>query len=235
MPLLGKGLLAIWNDIAPDAENDFVEWHVREHIPERVSVPGFRRGRRYIAETGRPKYFNFYETDTPEVLSSQVYTDRLNSPSEWTRRVVAHFRDTSRTVCSVAATYGTGIGTYVSAIRIAPATDGETFRSAMVTGVIPATLRSPGVVGAHLLEGQKPITGQTTAESKLRSMPDRTISWLYLVEAIDLDAIVRAARSAYSPANLAKSGAPEDFVERGIYRLQYALSGEELRAADGSR
>jgi hypothetical protein len=49
MGLLGKGVLAIWNGIAPEAEEDFVAWHVREHIPERVALSGFLRGRRYVA------------------------------------------------------------------------------------------------------------------------------------------------------------------------------------------
>jgi hypothetical protein len=33
MTLIGNGVLAIWNGIAPQAEDDFVAWHVREHIP----------------------------------------------------------------------------------------------------------------------------------------------------------------------------------------------------------
>lgn len=57
MGLLGKGVLAIWNGIAPEAEEDFVAWHVREHIPERVALSGFLRGRRYVALDGFPKYF----------------------------------------------------------------------------------------------------------------------------------------------------------------------------------
>ena len=64
MALFGRGVLAIWNDITDAAETEFVRWHVREHIPERVGLPGFLRGRRYIAHDGRPKYFNFYETET---------------------------------------------------------------------------------------------------------------------------------------------------------------------------
>lgn len=66
MSLLGKGVLAIWNGIAPEAEEDFVAWHVREHIPERVALSGFLRGRRYVALDGFPKYFNFYETTTAD-------------------------------------------------------------------------------------------------------------------------------------------------------------------------
>ena len=55
MALIGQGVLAIWNGIKPEAEDDFVAWHVREHIPERVGLPGFVRGRRYVAGTALPR------------------------------------------------------------------------------------------------------------------------------------------------------------------------------------
>ena len=54
MALLGTGVLAIWNNIAPGWENEFLEWHVKEHIPERIGVKGFLRGRRYISVDGTP-------------------------------------------------------------------------------------------------------------------------------------------------------------------------------------
>ena len=41
------GLMAFWADIDPDYEMRFLEWHNCEHMPERVSVPGFCEGRRY--------------------------------------------------------------------------------------------------------------------------------------------------------------------------------------------
>jgi hypothetical protein len=53
MSLLGKGVLAIWNGIAPEAEEDFVAWHVREHIPERVALPGFLRSEQTRAHAER--------------------------------------------------------------------------------------------------------------------------------------------------------------------------------------
>jgi hypothetical protein len=68
MSLAGTGVVAIWQDLLPDAKDDFYEWQNREHMPERVGIPGFRRGRRYIAAKGAPEYFNLYEADSPEVL-----------------------------------------------------------------------------------------------------------------------------------------------------------------------
>ncbi|MGH6904724.1 MAG: hypothetical protein ACREIR_18510 [Geminicoccaceae bacterium] len=54
MALLGKGALAIWHDPAPEIESDYNEWHSKEHMYERVGVPGFLRGQRGVAIAGAP-------------------------------------------------------------------------------------------------------------------------------------------------------------------------------------
>ena len=87
MSLAGLGAVCIWHDLLPEARDDFHQWHNREHMPERVGIPGFRRGRRYVAVGSTPEYFNLYEADSPEVLGGQDYLNRLNAPTEWTRRV----------------------------------------------------------------------------------------------------------------------------------------------------
>ena len=86
MSLAGLGVVAIWHDLLPEARDDFHEWHNREHMPERVGIPGFRRGRRYVAISGTPEFFNLYEADSPEILSGQDYLNRLNSPTAWTKK-----------------------------------------------------------------------------------------------------------------------------------------------------
>jgi hypothetical protein len=106
MSLSGTGVVAIWHDLLLDAKLDFYEWHNREHMPERVGVPGFRRGRRYISVNGAPEFFNLYEADSPEVLGGQDYLNRLNAPTPWTQRVVPSFRNVARSICRVAFTGG---------------------------------------------------------------------------------------------------------------------------------
>src|SRR5690606_21876943 len=103
MSIYGKGVLAIWNGIRDGFEDEFLHWHVREHIPERVVLPGFMRGRRYAAFDGHPSFFNFYETRDVSDLSSDAYRAELDRPSQWTQSVVRNFTDTSRTICEVAA------------------------------------------------------------------------------------------------------------------------------------
>ena len=39
--LAGSGLVVIWNGIREDRREDFMEWHPRQHMVERLSIPGF--------------------------------------------------------------------------------------------------------------------------------------------------------------------------------------------------
>ena len=94
------GILAIWNDRAPGREAEFEEWYQHEHFFERIAVPGFLLGRRYEVVSGRPRYFCFYLTQSPDVLKSAAYLERLDNPTPMTRRIMSDaFRDMSRTVC----------------------------------------------------------------------------------------------------------------------------------------
>lgn len=224
MPLLGQGVLAIWNGITPEVEADFVAWHVREHIPERVSLPGFLRGRRYIATEGTPRYFNFYETASPADLASGAYLARLNAPTDWTRRVVSHFTDTTRTVCKVAHSCGLGEGGWIETIRINAMPDAERFRQDMLDKVLQPALACPGIMAAHLLEGEVGASGGTTAEKALRKEADKVVAWIVLIEGLEADALKAARGTATGSAQIAACGAPEDSQERGLYRLQFALA-----------
>lgn len=225
MALLGQSLLAIWNGIAPEAEAEFVRWHVREHIPERVGLPGFLRGRRYVAIDGHPKYFNFYETAANEVLQSPVYRDRLNNPTDWTRRVVSHFRDTIRTVCDVSASFGRGEGAWIEAIRLGAASDDAAFEHALLP-LLKRASEADGVVAAHLLKGHRPAAGGT-AESALRGQPDRSAAWIVMVEGVESAPLKIVRGTTLSAETLQACGAAPG-LERGLYRLQYALSRTEL-------
>ena len=227
MALLGTGVLAIWNGIAASAEDEFVDWHVREHIPERVGLPGFLRGRRYVAVDGFPKYFNFYETAEPGVLASDAYQARLNAPTEWTRRVVAHFTDTSRTACEVAASFGRGEGAFIDTIRLSASSDARAFKAAVAENILRPLAGEPGIVGAYLLQGQKAASQGDTAEKKLRGQPDQIADWVVLIEGIEQDNIAAIRRNVAGNDAFIRHGAAPT-IERGLYRLQFALTKTEM-------
>lgn len=223
MALLGHGVLAIWNGIAPEAEDEFVAWHVREHIPERVSLPGFLRGRRFVAVDGHPKYFNYYETASVKVLSSPAYLARLNAPTDWTRRVVAHFKDTSRTACKVTWSLGNGEGGFVEAMALNTTWPGDVFAADLKLALLDAYNSDHGIVAIHLLEGLVDAPPQKTAEAKLRAQPDMVAPWVLLVEASTPECLRQFRADKGSEANLAASGVGA-VIQRGLYQQQFSLT-----------
>lgn len=226
MALWGQGILAIWNDIDPEAEADFVAWHVAEHIPERVGLPGFLRGRRYIAVDGHPKYFNFYETERVEILRSPQYLARLNDPTPGTRRAVAHFRNTSRTICDVVASFGRGEGPWIEAIQLKNI-EGVMLQPKYKSETLPALAADPAICGVHLLRGCPTDTGVHTAESRLRTAPDEAVEWILLIEAIEEDRLRELRETALRERDFTASGAFK-LIARGLYRLQFSLCHCEL-------
>src|SRR5216684_987150 len=103
MTMAGKGVLAFWHDVAPGGDGEFDQWHLREHIPERVAVPGFLRCRRYATLGDPPRYFYFYETESLETLQSPAYLARLGDPTPWTKKTLPLVRNNTRTACRVVA------------------------------------------------------------------------------------------------------------------------------------
>lgn len=86
----GSSLLFVMIEVDPDFEDELNRWYEEEHIPERLACEGFLNARRFQAVEGAPKYLATYELESPEVLKGAAYK-RLIPPSEWTRRVTAHF------------------------------------------------------------------------------------------------------------------------------------------------
>ena len=144
MTLLGRAILAFSHDVTPGSEPDWTEWHDREHIPERLSVPGFLRLRRYVALGSGPRFFYFYETDGLAVLQSPPYLERLGNPTPWTTRCMTYIVNNKRTACEVTATLGDGLGGALAALDVGPVADrADGFRRWLVGTALPAALARP--------------------------------------------------------------------------------------------
>jgi hypothetical protein len=213
--LAGEAVVAIWNGIAPEGRAAFYDWHINEHIPERVGIPGFRRGRRYIAvdTDTHPEFFTLYETDTMQVLQGSDYTNRLNMPTPWTKTTTAHFRDTARALSRVVASWGPGPGGVMLTIRF----DCDHANIGAVGALVEAAVASPRVTGAHLCQGDRAASDVRTAESKDRTDIQAPPDSFIMIEATDA-----AALALLLPDRaLADVGARGPYV-RGMYRLEYS-------------
>lgn len=89
-----EGLLYVEVDCPPELESEFHAWYNLEHVPERLSIPGFVSGRRYAALEGLPRWLATYELTSAAVLESPEYRKWLGGPLQtaWTTRMVTSTR-----------------------------------------------------------------------------------------------------------------------------------------------
>ncbi len=225
----------MWWDIAPGEDAEFHEWHTREHFPERLGVPGFLRGRRYVAEQGEPRYFTLYELDSLGVMTSPAYLARLNDPTDWTRRVIPTFRNLNRTASRVTLSLGRGIGGTLATLRLEPRLGREDeLRRWLTDTTLPALLEQPQMVGVHLCEAEVEASRVQTEERRLREREDEVARWVVLAEGGEPAAAADAFQRLLKPDDLEQYGAEPGAV-LGIYRLLYSLSAESSGAGRAVR
>ena len=188
--LLGSAAVIIWNDVAAEGRDEFYVWHDKEHIPERLAIPGFCRGRRYGKRGHSPEYLTLYEADDIGVVVSPAYLERLNAPTPATVATLRHFRKTSRAVCRIVQSVGSSSGGFALALRIeVPPDTTETFRRFM-SGALAQAADLTGIVACHLFAADQTASRVNTAESSTRAFD--IPSWVVLVEASDEGAADRA-------------------------------------------
>jgi hypothetical protein len=221
MSLAGRGAVAIWNDIAPEGRSEFYAWHGSEHMPERAGIPGFLRGRRYVAIDGAPEYFTLYETVSRCTVTGAEYLTRLNAPTAWTTATIRHFRNVSRSLCEVAASFGEGQGGLVATLRYSVGDDrAHPHRKRLAQQTLPELAEAPGVAGCHLLVADEAASAVETAERRVRGERNLVPRWIVLVESWDdIDPFRALCGEFVAGAAFADAAAPP---ELGIYRLQNA-------------
>jgi hypothetical protein len=223
MPLRGQSAVLIWSDMADPAAHDL--WHSREHLPERVAIPGFLRARRCVTLVAdAPRYFVLYELKDAAILTSPAYLARLNQPTPWTAKTMESVRTLSRTLCGVAASHGDGVGAHLMAVRLAPQASRASQLQVWLDDLLAKLAQQPGLVGAHLLQREQAVARPDTIERQLRRHEDGFVDWVVVVEGYDATALGTSVQHADS---LEQHGATQVAGFTG-YQLQHLMCAEEL-------
>ena len=220
----GGAVVAIWNDIHPNAREDFFEWHNREHIPERVGIPGFLRGRRYIGIDAQPEFFTLYDTESVSVVSSPAYIAKLENPTPWTIKTVKSFAALSRSLCRVESSLGSGSGGLMMTVRFEVSKEREIEMLAAVRDrLLPSLMTRPGIVRVRLCVAELEASNIKSAEKKDHNhIP--VPGWIFLIEgAAETKAIAAACDEFISHEALLALGAI-GIVKHDLYRLQCDVS-----------
>jgi hypothetical protein len=220
MPIAGKGMLLTSMDVDPAHEADFNRWYDREHLEERVAIPGFIEARRYVADEGAPKYLSLYSTETFEVLESPAYRKALASQTAWSKANISRFRNMIRGVARVTVSHGNGRGAALGIVRMRPASGGhETLRGGLRTALDPLSI--DGVISMHVIEND-PVLSKPLTDNASDSDPGAG-DWFILIDATDVapaDAAVRRLTDnvAFKPI----------VVSSGTYRLLWDIAKADI-------
>ena len=213
-------------DVVEEAVSEHDDWHTHEHLPERLSIPGFLRGTRWVALGEGPRYFVLYEVEDVDVLSSPPYLERLNRPSAWTSKMMPCYRGMRRGFCNATGSFGLGTGHVCVLLRFEPRAGSDAaLREWLAEDCLPRLPALPGVGSVHLLEGAR--APAMTNEQRIRGV-DAGIDWALVVTGYREDALAEVMHRELGPEQLREHGAID--VLGATYRLDYVLTHREIDA-----
>jgi hypothetical protein len=208
------GVLAIFNDCRAGREDEFNAWFQGEHLEERLAVPGFLFGRRHQAISGSAGYFNFYLVESPDVLTSKPYLERLDNPTPMTKRIMSEvFINMNRTVCRRTIRRGAFRGAYAVTARFNEAPD-----AGALTATLDDLVRDKNIAGGEIWIALESAGMPVSMEEKLRG-GDKKIKGCLMVDTLrQSDAETLGARlSRQFPA-----------AEVGVFRVLCHLGRGDL-------
>lgn len=173
------GILAIFNDCRAGREAEFEAWFQSEHLVERLSVPGFWYGRRHRAISGSCGYFNFYLVETPDVLTSKPYLERLDHPTPMTHTIMSEvFTNMNRTVCRRTERRGSFRGAFTVTVRFNQKPD-----EAALSDTLTKLAADTKVAGGEIWIALDPAGMPVSKEEQLRG-GDKKIAGALLIDTL---------------------------------------------------
>ena len=173
------GVLAIWNDAAPGRDAELNAWFQGEHLVERLGVPGFIYGRRHQAISGVSSYFNFYLVQSPAVLTSKPYLERLDNPTPMTKTIMSGaFVNMNRTICHRVARRGAFRGAYAVTVRF-----NETPDQAALAALLDKLTADTGIASGEVWVATDPAGQPVSMEEKLRG-GDKKIKGCLMIDTL---------------------------------------------------
>jgi hypothetical protein len=223
MSLRGRAFLPMWFGVAEGFEHDFDRWHTIEHMPERLGIPGFLRGRRYMhARRGRG-VFQFYEGAHIETFRSPGYLARLNAPTDWSNRVQPGLVNFIRGACQLLISLGEGVGGSLLTVRFVAGDADQLEAGHSLAAAAPAIARLDGVTAVHVGRHVSDITRVETAETRLRPAALATeFDFVLLVEGIGVSELDDATSKVLELARIHGTGP----LETDVYGLAYLLDDQ---------
>jgi heme-degrading monooxygenase HmoA len=190
-----NGLLFVASDVDAADEADFNRWYDKEHVEERVRIPGFLSGARYLSLEGGRKYLGLYRTESLEVFRSAGYRAAFERQTPWSVANLDRMRQPMRRVCAVRAVTGFGSGSHLAVLPLPAQDAGAEALAARAAEAGRGLAQQPGFVQSYLLVPDTTLSTPLPRESALQ----RELLPMLVVEASSAGA-ARAARTQAAAA-----------------------------------
>ena len=181
------GFLAIWCDISDEYLADYRNWLTQEHIADRTFSPGFLSVRLFEKLDDPNSHFILYATENPEVLDGPEYKAILDTPSDWTRRLMPEFERFDRALGTQVLKIGNGFGSCVAIWRLSlnnAAVDLNELGSRLTS-----YLGSDGVVSVRLNALNHATTDRHSEEKTMRGGTEGGFDYLLCAEVMNEDQV----------------------------------------------
>ncbi len=151
---MAKGLLFMAFDFSTAHADEFHDWYDREHVPDRLRVPGFLNAERWIDDTNPTIHVATYDLNSTGVLQSPAYRAvGGDNQSVWTKRVtsmcgrIMRFEGEQLVPGDAVAAPGAG-ALLVASMNVDPGAEAE-FTDWYNTEHLPGLGAVPGVLSAR--------------------------------------------------------------------------------------
>lgn len=220
-----EGLMAFRADIATPHQPAYQRWHNNEHIPERLSIPGFVRGRRYRSVVDDTRFLMYYDTASLRVLTSAAYLAKLNAPTPRTRAALRWFENPMRTAYTLIDALGTPERAAAPVLAIASFAPPTAARADAITDLAAlATINGMQRVLEYRLDDAGSTI--TTDEAAVHGAAPSAVGGLLVLHSTDLDLLDQAPAWQALNAAVARWAAQHGIASApsiDLYSLEFAL------------
>lgn len=210
--------LLVWSDIDPDHEADFNQWYDREHMEERVRIPGFTGARRYRAVSGSARrYLALYRASSLADFTSDAYRKAFTKQTQWSITNFGRMSNTRRRVMQVPQEGGFGWGGALVLIELVP----NAMDTDAVSTVLGKLMAEEGVLRVHHM-----IPDETLSTP----LPSETIEGRVLAPCIAIDVTSEPIAEATLRQLTEQLGGAVREAE--TFRLMWSLDAQDLPALE---
>jgi hypothetical protein len=196
-------------------------------VVERIAIPEFVSGIRYIARDGALKYLGLYRTRSLDAFRSESYRQAFAHQTDWSVANLGRMKDCMRRVCAVVAETGVGTGAFLAVLRFGRLADAGDIEALRDDG--RALQRLDGIIATRLLVPDATLSSPLPAEKSEGRLLDPILLIDATSEAVVRGAVQQLKRKAGATAEISILTMMWQLTESDLAAVRVSESGEGVR------